>query len=489
MARTRATSAATADGVVVVVLTDFGVARRAQGLDRPPDYTRRRWTAGPALVLLGVFGDRRVPGRPRADDHGRRPALDPRRPRRGERDVRLGGAAQGELDHQRLPARVHPDDAARRPPRRPVGRPPPGHGRAGRLHGRVGAGGDGPGPRPAHRGPARSRRSVAGSSSRSGTAAAAHLYEGHGRPRALGVIGALTFLGMAAGPFLGAAMLSAIHPEAVLDGAGLAERSTRCRARAGVALDLLRQRADRAGGVGPRVGGRARLGDAAPTGRVDIVGAALFGVALAAGLVALPCSAPSGEPLVPRSGPTVTHSCWRWSRSWRRCSPSSAALRGGGPVPRRPAVPEHRVQRGAPGVVADRVCVRDGDHRRRRVRRSGALRRPGRAATGARGAGRCHGYRRAFVGVRGAGRELPGRDPGRSRRSVVGLFAMSRWTPATTIGEAARSPRRCSGSGSVCRSRRARLPRSRLPAKRLSVRRRRSSRSPGCWVWRWASPC
>ena len=45
-----------------------------------------------------------------------------------------------------------------------------------------------------------------------GTAAAAHLYEGHGRPRALGVIGALTFLGMAAGPFLGAAVLSAIHP-------------------------------------------------------------------------------------------------------------------------------------------------------------------------------------------------------------------------------------------------------------------------------------
>jgi len=40
-----------------------------------------------------------------------------------------------------------------------------------------------------------------------GTAAASHLFEGHDRPRALGIIGALTFLGMAAGPFLGAAIL------------------------------------------------------------------------------------------------------------------------------------------------------------------------------------------------------------------------------------------------------------------------------------------
>ena len=48
------------------------------------------------------------------------------------------------------------------------------------------------------------------------TAAASHLYEGHARPRALGVIGALTFLGMAAGPFLGAAILGAFRPEAAL---------------------------------------------------------------------------------------------------------------------------------------------------------------------------------------------------------------------------------------------------------------------------------
>ena len=48
------------------------------------------------------------------------------------------------------------------------------------------------------------------------TAAASHLYEGHARPRALGIIGALTFLGMAAGPFLGAAILGTFRPEVAL---------------------------------------------------------------------------------------------------------------------------------------------------------------------------------------------------------------------------------------------------------------------------------
>jgi MFS family permease len=53
------------------------------------------------------------------------------------------------------------------------------------------------------------------------TAAAAHLFEGHGRPRALGAIGALTFLGMAAGPFVGAALLGSIHAESALAAARL----------------------------------------------------------------------------------------------------------------------------------------------------------------------------------------------------------------------------------------------------------------------------
>jgi len=53
------------------------------------------------------------------------------------------------------------------------------------------------------------------------TAAASHLYEGHARPRALGIIGALTFLGMAAGPFLGAAILGAFRPEVALARLGI----------------------------------------------------------------------------------------------------------------------------------------------------------------------------------------------------------------------------------------------------------------------------
>jgi len=53
------------------------------------------------------------------------------------------------------------------------------------------------------------------------TAAASHMFEGAARPRALGIIGALTFLGMAAGPFVGAAVLETIHPETALAGGPL----------------------------------------------------------------------------------------------------------------------------------------------------------------------------------------------------------------------------------------------------------------------------
>jgi MFS family permease len=53
------------------------------------------------------------------------------------------------------------------------------------------------------------------------TAAASHMFEGAARPRALGVIGALTFLGMAAGPFVGAAVLETVHPETALANMGV----------------------------------------------------------------------------------------------------------------------------------------------------------------------------------------------------------------------------------------------------------------------------
>ena len=48
------------------------------------------------------------------------------------------------------------------------------------------------------------------------TAAAGHLFEGPSRARAIGVIGALSFLGMAAGPVIGAAVLSLEVPAGVL---------------------------------------------------------------------------------------------------------------------------------------------------------------------------------------------------------------------------------------------------------------------------------
>ena len=41
------------------------------------------------------------------------------------------------------------------------------------------------------------------------TAGASHLFEGTARARAIGVVGALTFLGMAVGPFIGATVLQA----------------------------------------------------------------------------------------------------------------------------------------------------------------------------------------------------------------------------------------------------------------------------------------
>ncbi|MES2210680.1 MAG: MFS transporter [Chloroflexota bacterium] len=54
-----------------------------------------------------------------------------------------------------------------------------------------------------------------------GTAAASHLFDDKDRPRALGVIGALTFLGMAAGPFVGAWIIGTLHPASAIEAAGL----------------------------------------------------------------------------------------------------------------------------------------------------------------------------------------------------------------------------------------------------------------------------
>ena len=66
-----------------------------------------------------------------------------------------------------------------------------------------------------------------------GTAAASHLFDGAARPRALGVIGALTFLGMAAGPVRRAPRSSAsVHAEDVF-GAGACDGRSSPRPGAG----------------------------------------------------------------------------------------------------------------------------------------------------------------------------------------------------------------------------------------------------------------
>jgi MFS family permease len=119
-----------------------------------------------------------------------------------------------------------------------------------------------------------------------GTAGAAHLFEGTGRPRALGLIGALTFLGMAAGPVLGAAILSAVHPDGALTAAGFADTPLADLASPAwrwifyvnvpVALCAL------------VIAWAVPTPDTPPQrGRVDVLGAGVFGIALAAGLLAL----------------------------------------------------------------------------------------------------------------------------------------------------------------------------------------------------------
>jgi MFS family permease len=119
-----------------------------------------------------------------------------------------------------------------------------------------------------------------------GTAAAAHLFEGANRPRALGVIGALTFLGMAAGPVVGAALLASVHAEDALEGAGLGGSWPELFAPAWRWVFFINVPI---GLVALILGWAASAGWDTPrrTGRVDVIGALWFGAALLAALVGL----------------------------------------------------------------------------------------------------------------------------------------------------------------------------------------------------------
>ncbi|MDQ3447926.1 MAG: MFS transporter [Chloroflexota bacterium] len=119
------------------------------------------------------------------------------------------------------------------------------------------------------------------------TAGASHLFEGPSRARALGVVGAFTFLGMALGPFAGATILQSFQLGPALGAAGLGESalvdllapSWRWIFYLGAPLALLAMIYTWAAAPAwPRTPSR---------GRLDVFGASLFTAALAAGLLGL----------------------------------------------------------------------------------------------------------------------------------------------------------------------------------------------------------
>ena len=121
-----------------------------------------------------------------------------------------------------------------------------------------------------------------------GTAAASHLFGAAARPRALGVIGALTFLGMATGPVAGAAILSTIHADVVL-GATAAGPGNPLAAILAPAWRWVFYLNIPVGIVALALAWAASPGWETPRrlGRVDAVGAIWFGLALVTGLVGL----------------------------------------------------------------------------------------------------------------------------------------------------------------------------------------------------------
>jgi MFS family permease len=269
-----------------------------------------------------------------------------------------------------------------------------------------------------------------------GTAAAAHLFDGHGRARALGVVGALTFLGMAAGPFLGAAILAAIHPDSALAGAGWADSAVAAMlspawrwiffVNVPLALGaLLLAWAVSPGWETPR-----------REGRVDIFGAAIFGLALATGLVALTLIGAEGDPAA-SIDPSQLSAILAAIALVATALSIALAARGNDPFL------DVRLFRDIPfagaalvslltgyafataiiggAVFVDRVLYGGPDEQRLAL---GAL--AGATALGALVSGfavRAASYRVVtLVGLAAA---------------VVALFAMPRWTTASTIGETA----------------------------------------------------
>ena len=323
-----------------------------------------------ALVLLAVLGTGVFLAGPGADDHGGRPAVDRRRT-----SPDLDPPARGLLDHQRLPARVRRDDAAGRPAGGPVGRPPAVPGAlsscsrsapcwpgmaptldlliAARLVQAVGggvarAGGDG-----GRVAPVRRRR------------------PGRGRS---GVIGALTFLGMAAGPFLGRGDPGRRSTRRTPSRAWASRPAPAGgRARARVALGLLRQRPDRhrrpsrlawaasAGWETPR----RRAAASTWSGPCCSPRSSSGRSALLPSSAAARTEAPPATAAADRTPVTIglAWPAWRQSADRRVRRPRPARP---GPVPRPAAVPAAPLLVGDARLRPDRLRLRDGDRRRRR---------------------------------------------------------------------------------------------------------------------------
>jgi hypothetical protein len=234
-----------------------------------------------------------------------------------------------------------------------------------------------------------------------GTAAAAHLFAGAARPRALGVVGALTFLGMAAGPVVGAAIIGSVHASDALEAAGITGLLAAMLEPAW-AMGLLPQHPDRHLRARARLGGLPRLGLAAPP-RTDRP--------YRRGLVRDRARdrADRADPARldghrGQSGRSDRHH-GRAPRGRRRGLGDRDRARPArrGSLPRSAAVPERPVQLGDAGVAPHRLRVRDGHHRWRRVRGPRALRRARRSGPRARGARGCQRSRCAAFGSRGPG--------------------------------------------------------------------------------------
>ena len=378
---------------------------------------------------------RRLPRRAGADGHGGRAAVDPRRSRGLDaRSARRRGSSTATCSSTwsrcRWPGRLADLWGTRRlflvalvafTLGLVARRPRPDARRADRRAARPG--GRRRHPRPGRRRPPRRTCSRA-----------------HARPRALGVIGALTFLGMAAGPFVGAAILGAVHPDGPWRAPGSGSGGARRRPRAGLAVGLLPQRADRHHRARARLGRERRLGDAAargpgrPAGRAAVLDRPGGRARSALTLLGEPdrrsaASTRDRRSLVAGLVAVVVRSRWR----------SSRGLRAAGPVPRRAAVPVASFISAAlvslltgyafataivgGAVFVDRVLYGGPDEQRlalgRARRRDGASVRWCRASSSACSSLRLVDARRAWP-----------------RRSSA-LVAMAGWTPATSVAEVA----------------------------------------------------